>query len=289
MNESKRQLHLRSVPDDEHSSKNQKQRLRTIPLGERNPTDFSHSNHEHSSTFASFHNDEGDDDVDVLQTGRMGKHGGEDGGSVEEAEFSGGSIVFNDSHTSFVIEDGVQLPGMHPTNGGSRGASSSGSTTTRSSEEFSRSADRRRAMQKKRELTVGQKETLALRRIRVLLFAVTLFIAIAGAIGMYMITQQENMVTFESSFVAQGAMVLQHFETHVLQELQALDTLSNDITALVEDRKLTWPFVTIPESAPILERYLQLLNAAIVAIFPIVPAHLRSQWEQYSVKEQGWM
>jgi hypothetical protein len=200
------------------------------------------------------------------------------------------SMEFNDSHTSFVMEAGVPLPQAGARGDDASGGVSSASTSTRFSDDFSNSADRRRANRNKRQLSVGLQEMLALRRIRVLLFFVTLFVVLLGAIGMFLITQRQDINSFEQIFASQGAMILQHVETHLQQQLEALDTLSTDITKfVVDDPNATWPWVTLPHSASLLERYLLLMNAAILTICPIVPVSLREEWELYSVQAQGWM
>ena len=248
-------------------------------------------------SFSSFHPDESPDPL-ALERPSSSHIITEEVASVNDDDAEDllgiGSMEFNDSHTSFIMEEGVPLPqahrgaeGRHDDDDDASGGVSSASTSTRGSDDFSNSADRRRAQRKQRQLQVGQPETMALRRIRVLLFFVTLFVVVIGAIGMFMITQQNDINSFEQSFSSQGSMILQHVQARLLQQMEALDSLSTHISQYVVDQpNVTWPEVTLPHSASVLERYLQLMNVAILTIYPIVSVGAREQWEQYSVEAQ---
>jgi len=71
--------------------------------------------------------------------------------------------------------------------------------------------------------------------------------------------------------------------------MQVLFSLSNAWTAYALQSNSTWPFVTIPHSAQELEPFLSLADASALTVFPIVPRHLRAEWEAYSVKNQHWI
>ena len=72
-------------------------------------------------------------------------------------------------------------------------------------------------------------------------------------------------------------------------QMQALFSLSSAITSHALTMNATWPFVTIPNSASEFGPYLSLADAAALAVFPIVPRHLRAEWEAYSVANQDWI
>jgi hypothetical protein len=246
----------------------------------------------HNSNKKKLQNQPGDSSINNADhTSQYGDH----------SEILAGSMVFDDSHTSFEIDEGVELPRMDDNNrpsqsqndDGDYDSDSSSSSSSKASTEYSTSTDRRRALRKKQEgttLSVGQKETIALRRTRSILFLFIVVIALIGAITIWMITLQSEKVTFEHDFYKLGTQVQVHVETHIKQQLQTLDTLATEVSLYVQhEANSSWPFVTISSSAPILERYLQLLIAPVVNIYPIVPANLRKQWEEYSVREQSWM
>jgi hypothetical protein len=170
-------------------------------------------------------------------------------------------------------------------------SSSSGSDGSQSSD-YTNSIEKRRARSRKNELTVGQKETMALRRTRSTFIAFVVAIAILGAIIISAITVQKEVVTFEHDFKSIGEGIVAHIQQHLHIQFQSLDTLANDIVMLTEQdgsNSSEWPFITIPESASILERYMALLHTPMLCIYPIVHAPQRSQWEQYANEAQGWM
>ena len=216
-----------------------------------------------------------------------------------------GSMEFDESQASVLIDENGFLPGVNEDdahNGGrphasnasssSMDDSSSSSSSSNQSSEYSNSMEKRRARSKKNELTVGQKETMALRRTRSTLFALVIVIAIMGAIIISAITVQKELETFEHDFQLIGDGIVDHLEQHLHLQLQSLDTLANDVITLTNQEEfntLGWPFITIPSSSSILERYMALLHTSLVCMYPIVHASQRTQWEQYSTSAQGWV
>ena len=210
-----------------------------------------------------------------------------------------GSMEFDESQASFTIDENVLLPGMNTNNenggSGSHDSSSSSSDSNDASSqstEYSNSLEKRRAKQKKNEMTIGQKETLSLRRTRSTLFGLVITIGILGAIIISNITVQKEIQTFEHDFKSIGEGIVQSIQQHMHLQFQSFDTLANDIVTLANQEppgSLGWPFITIPSSASILERYMALLHTSLVCIYPIVQASQRTQWEQYANAAQGWM
>ena len=210
-----------------------------------------------------------------------------------------GSMEFEESQASFAIDENVVLPGgLEAGPGGleshaSSSSSSDDSDDSSQSSDYTNSLEKRRAAHKKSELTIGQKETLALRRTRSTLFGFIIAIAIIGAITISMITVQNEISSFERDFTMIGETIIEHIQQQMQLQYQSFDTLSNDIVTLVQydsgSNTVAWPFVTIPSSSSILERYMTILHASLLCIYPIVPAAQRTQWEQYATLSQGWM
>jgi hypothetical protein len=106
-----------------------------------------------------------------------------------------------------------------------------------------------------------------------------------------MITIHREVLTFQNDFYILGTYLIQSIDMKYKDQLQSLDTFSTDITTQVGNQSapVSWPFIALHESASILERYMPLMDASILTIVPIVPATLRTEWELYSVQQQGWM
>jgi hypothetical protein len=230
-----------------------------------------------------------------------------------------GSMEFDESEPSFAVDDGVVLPddlknpnraSNEPGDASSCASGMSAALGNSKSSDYSNSAEKRRAKQQKRQLAIGETESTALHHTRSLLFLLITGIAMIGSITICMITLGEEVKAFENDFQALSTNLLQHLQGHLYQQLQSLDTLSHEITVLVENqvavggtnsnntrRSLStpgsqtvgWPFVTIRQSSFMLERYLSLSNAAMIQIHPLVTAPLQTQWEEFSVLSQDWM
>ena len=209
-----------------------------------------------------------------------------------------GSMEFDQSHNSFAVEDEVGFPGAdndENMGGGGGGnddlsVSSSESSASSKSSEYTNSAEKRRAAQKKRELTIGQKETLAIRRTRSTLFCFIISIAVIATITISMVIVNKELESFERDFTIIGETIAHEIQLKINSQYQALDTLSNDIVAITEGSNSSeWPFVTVPSSSSILERYMSVIQTPLLSIYPIVQASQRTQWEQYATGTQGWM
>jgi len=72
-------------------------------------------------------------------------------------------------------------------------------------------------------------------------------------------------------------------------KFQALDSLSKTLTSYALQQNMTFPFVTVANSATLFEPYLHLADSAAIVLMPIVPAELRAEWEAFSVAQQGWI
>lgn len=136
---------------------------------------------------------------------------------------------------------------------------------------------------------LASRETSQVRKLRLLLIAVLFLVATGTSLGLYFFTRSSEKTEFETSFKGQGNKLIGGFQDDSLRKLQAVDSLSTRLTAFAIDTNKTWPFVTVSNSAELLEPYRLIAGAASVQVMPIVEPRLRDDWEQYAMKNQGWI
>ena len=136
---------------------------------------------------------------------------------------------------------------------------------------------------------LAQKETRVVHRLRVLAYSVLLIVAITASVGVFWYSSQEEENMFQNEFQGHGSKVIISFQEDSFAKLQALASLSSELTRHALSKEMVWPFVTVTQSSYLLEPYLSLGDFAAIQIHPIVPAALRDVWETYSVANQGWI
>jgi hypothetical protein len=244
-----------------------------------------------------------------------------------------GSMEFEESQASFAVDDGVVLPGDQKnrsnnqsqpytdelqmsrasaasgmSSNSSGGSSSNSSSSSSESSDYTNSVEKRRAQRKKRQLTIGDRESRVLHRTRSLLLMLIVGIAMIGSITISLITLQEQVQSFEHDFNLLSTTLLQHVQEQFQQQYQSLNTFRHEISTLVrhndsivapttttttttttDEFPIEWPYITLRSSYAILERYLSMTNAAILQLVPIVSTSQITQWETYSTQSQSWM
>ena len=139
------------------------------------------------------------------------------------------------------------------------------------------------------EQRLGRNETNAVRKLRVL-FLVTLFsVAVGSSVLVYLYTKNTEEKEFISAFKGHGQKVLEAFQDDSVQKMQALESLSSTITSSALEHNMTWPLVTVANSARLFGPYLRLADAASLVLMPIVGARQRAEWERHAQENQGWI
>jgi hypothetical protein len=137
--------------------------------------------------------------------------------------------------------------------------------------------------------TVDHELTVTLRKLRFLLWAVLLGIMLLSTGGIFFFSVRKEKSSFAAEFQGHAMKLLDSFQHDAQRKLEAMDSLASIIAVHAVEHNEQWPMVTLRHSAVILERYLSIVGAAAIHFFPIVPSHMRKQWEEYAVREQTWM
>jgi hypothetical protein len=137
---------------------------------------------------------------------------------------------------------------------------------------------------------LGQAETNAVFRLRLLVFLVMLLAAIAVSVTIYFITSGAEQDEFESQFDGAASKVLETFNNVVEQKVAAISSLAVAIIAHGIDHSRDWPFVTLSAFQQRSSTARKLADALFVTISPIVSDENRKEWEDFVVTEDSyWM
>jgi hypothetical protein len=137
---------------------------------------------------------------------------------------------------------------------------------------------------------LGQAETNAVFRLRLLVFLVMLLAAIAVSFTIYIITSKAEQDEFESQFDGAASKVLETFDNVVQQKVSAISSLAVAIIAHGIDHSRDWPFVTLSSFQQRSSTARKLADALFVTISPIVSEENRKEWEDFVTKEDSyWM
>jgi hypothetical protein len=137
---------------------------------------------------------------------------------------------------------------------------------------------------------LGQAETNAVFRLRLLVFLVMLLAAVAVSLTIYIITSEAEQDEFESQFDGVASKVLETFNNVVQQKVSAISSLAVAIIAHGVDHSRDWPFVTLSSFQQRSSTARKLADALFVTISPIVSEENRKEWEDFVTKEDSyWM
>lgn len=136
---------------------------------------------------------------------------------------------------------------------------------------------------------LGKDETKAVRNFRILFLASLIGVAVLSSVLVFVYTRNTEKQEFETTYKGHGRKVLEAFQEDSYRKMQALESLSSTITSYALDHNLTWPFVTVANSARVFGPYLSLADAAYLLMMPLVPTRQRADWEVYASNNLGWI
>jgi len=137
---------------------------------------------------------------------------------------------------------------------------------------------------------LGQAETNAVFRLRLLVFLVMLLAAIVVSVTIYLITSGAEQDEFESQFDGAASKIVETFQNVVHQKVAAISSLAVAIIAHGVDHSRDWPFVTLSSFQQRSSTVRKLADALFVTISPIVSHENRKEWEDFvALDDSYWM
>jgi hypothetical protein len=137
---------------------------------------------------------------------------------------------------------------------------------------------------------LGQAETKAVFRLRLVVFLVMLLAAVAVSVTIYIITSRAEAEEFESQFDGAASKIAETFQDVVHQKVAAISSLAVAIIAHGVDHSRNWPFVTLSSFQQRSSTARKLADALFVTISPIVSDGNRKEWEDFvALDDSYWM
>jgi hypothetical protein len=136
----------------------------------------------------------------------------------------------------------------------------------------------------------SKKESVAVDRLRLLVFVVILIAAVSISLTVYMITRDGENKEFESQFNGMAEQLTTTFNGIASQKIGVLGGLRVSFISHAIDHNNTWPFVTLPNFQQRAATAKRMSNSIYLGIHPIVDDSERDDWEKY-VAQEGfqWM
>jgi hypothetical protein len=137
--------------------------------------------------------------------------------------------------------------------------------------------------------TLAKKETAAVIRLKVIVvFVLVAFTTLVSTV-VYVYLSSNEQEQFESQYHDDSRKVLQGMGTSLDQTLGSFDGLAVALVSQARETNQSWPFVTVPDFAVRMSKLLPLTKAININILPIVTPEQRSEWETYTVQNDGWI
>lgn len=136
---------------------------------------------------------------------------------------------------------------------------------------------------------LARRETRAVSRLRDAMIAVLVMAAIVLSVGVYRGTLSSQQSQFQRVFQDSSFKIVDSFQKGLQKRLNALDSIALDLGSFQKAMGDQWPGVSIPDFDERGSATRDLVDAAVLAWFPIVNDSNRLYWEDYAMKHHGWI
>jgi hypothetical protein len=136
---------------------------------------------------------------------------------------------------------------------------------------------------------IVKSESTVVFRLRSLVFLVMLFAAVGFSLAVYLVTANNENEEYHAEYDDSAFKVITSFE-EAGQKLAAIGSLSVVATSYARSQPNTsWPFVTLNDLQQRAANIRELSSSLFVSIIPVISEEDRTAWEDYSVKNIGWL
>jgi hypothetical protein len=136
----------------------------------------------------------------------------------------------------------------------------------------------------------SKKESVAVNRLRLLVFGVIMVAAVSISAIVYIITKDGEDKEFESQFHGMSEQLVSTFEGIISYRISVLGGLRVSAISHAMDNNNSWPFVTLSNFQQRAATSKRMSKSVYVGIHPIVEENNRAKWEEYVAQEGlGWM
>ena len=141
------------------------------------------------------------------------------------------------------------------------------------------------------KLHIGKRETVAVNRLRALVFFVLFLAALIVCIIVYKVTKSADNEAYRKQYEGAASKVTDAFLDIMETKMAAATTMTVAMTAYAKDHGNPWPFVTLPDFQPRSATARRQSGALYFHVNPLVTNATRKEWEnEYVVgNDSYWM
>jgi hypothetical protein len=137
---------------------------------------------------------------------------------------------------------------------------------------------------------IAKSESIAVFRLRFLVFLAILFAAVGVSLAVYFLTANNENEEYHAQYDGSASKIFTSLEEIDGKKLAAINSLSIAATSYARSQpNTTWPFVTLNDFQQRAANIREFSNVLYVRIIPVISEEDRPAWEDYSVKNIGWL
>jgi hypothetical protein len=137
---------------------------------------------------------------------------------------------------------------------------------------------------------IVKNESTAVFRLRFLVSLAMLFAAVGVSLALYFLTANSEDEEYYAQYDGSASMIITSFEEIAGQKLAAIGSLSVAATSYARNQPSTsWPFVTLNDFQERAANIRDFSKNLYIRIIPVISEGDRLAWEDYSVKNTGWL
>jgi len=139
------------------------------------------------------------------------------------------------------------------------------------------------------KIELAKKESIAVFRLRVLVFVVLFFASIAVSIIVYFITAGALEDELETQYEGAAKKIIDTFQDIVQNKLGAVSSLGVALIAHSIDHHREWPFVSLSSFQQRAATARSQSRALYITVCPYIEESKREEWEEFVREDHGWM
>jgi len=170
-------------------------------------------------------------------------------------------------------------------------SSSVSSSRSRDGEDSSKSASAPAGgKHKPNVLQIAGRETAYVLCSKTMAYLVLLLSSIACGVVTFYFIEDEEEDSFRNDFRLYARDIARASQASARSKYEVAESMALSTTSLALDKGLQFPFVTVPDFEIVASNARELSDTDLLAMCPLIKGReQRQEWEDYSVREQGWL
>jgi hypothetical protein len=134
---------------------------------------------------------------------------------------------------------------------------------------------------------IAKKESKQIYWLRAVLVSVLFLATFAAAFVIYRVSRNGEFHEFQSAYHDSAIKIIDSFDANLRNTIGAMDNFAIVTSTQAVDEN--WPFVVAPKFEILGASTRNLAGAGVLSVIPLVTEEDRIAWEEYSLKNSGWV